>query len=104
MREKLQSWFQYNRRATIHRGILIGLAAGHPQCTNPFATQCMGQFKLSKITNMDQIPLAFEFLDKRTYEVKGEKTVWLKETRSRWDRQASSNASTLCACEQRDEV
>jgi hypothetical protein len=47
-------------------------------------------FKLSKIANMDQILIAFEFLFKKTYDFKGSKTVWLKEARSGWDwRQAT---------------
>lgn len=65
MREKLQSWLQYNCRVTIRReGSLVGRAAGHPQCTDSFATKFVGQFKLSEIANMDQKPLALEFLDK----------------------------------------
>ena len=81
LREKLQSWFQYNCRFTIRRkGSLLGSVAGHPHCTNLFDTKYVGRFKLSQIAKMDQTPLAFEFLDRRTYEVKGEKTMWLKET------------------------
>jgi hypothetical protein len=32
-------------------------------------------FKLSEISNMDQTPISFEFLDSRTYESSGAHTV-----------------------------
>ena len=35
---------------------------------------------------MDQTPLLFENLDGRTYNKKGEKTVWLKEHQSSWNK------------------
>src|SRR5437870_2965143 len=39
---------------------------------------------------MDQTPIAFEFLSGRTYDFKGNKTVWITEQRSGWDcRQAT---------------
>jgi hypothetical protein len=46
----------------------------------------VGRFKLSYIANIDQTPLPFENLDGRTYNKKGEKTVWLKEHRSGWNK------------------
>jgi hypothetical protein len=39
----------------------------------------VGQFKLSEIANIDQTPIAFEFLSGRTYNYKGAKIVWIKE-------------------------
>jgi hypothetical protein len=33
-------------------------------------------------TNIDQTPIAFKFLDKRTYDTTGVKTVFLKQTSS----------------------
>jgi hypothetical protein len=46
----------------------------------------VGQFKLSEIENIDQLPLAFEFLKGKTYAKKGEKTVRLKGIKSGWDK------------------
>jgi hypothetical protein len=46
----------------------------------------VGRFKLSQIANMDQTPLPFKNFDGRTYSKKGEKTVWLKEHRSGWNK------------------
>jgi hypothetical protein len=42
----------------------------------------VGHFKLSEIGNIDQMPLAFDFLGSRTYNLKGAKTVFQKESRS----------------------
>lgn len=39
---------------------------------------------------MDQTPIAFKFLSGRTYDYKGAKTVWVKETRSGWDRRQAT--------------
>jgi hypothetical protein len=44
----------------------------------------VGWFKLSEIANMDQTPLAFDFMSTRTYDKKGAKTVWFKESRGGW--------------------
>jgi hypothetical protein len=35
----------------------------------------VGRFKLLKIANIDQTPIAFEFLSSCTYDYKGAKTV-----------------------------
>jgi hypothetical protein len=39
---------------------------------------------------MDQTPIAFEFLSKKTYHTKGEKTVFYKQARSGWDRRQAT--------------
>jgi hypothetical protein len=81
-REKIQSWLQFNRRQTV---IEEFSDQGLP-CKVP----CVGRFKLSEIANMDQTPIAFEFLTAKTYDFKGSKTVWLKEARSGWDRRQAT--------------
>ena len=58
-KDKITSWLQFNRRA-----------------------QARSNFELSEIANMDQTPIAFEFLDKRTYDTTGVRTVFLKQTGS----------------------
>jgi hypothetical protein len=81
-RNKVQSWLQYNRRQTVIRKdgtSLVGLP-----CESDVPV--VGRFKLSEIGNMDQTPLAFDFLGSRTYNTKGAKTVFQKETRSGWDK------------------
>ena len=39
---------------------------------------------------MDQTPISFEFLDNRTYNTKGAKTVFLKQTGSGWDQRQAT--------------
>jgi hypothetical protein len=39
---------------------------------------------------MDQTPLAFDFISSTTYKDKGEKTIWLKETRSGWNKRQAT--------------
>jgi hypothetical protein len=58
-KDKITSWLQFNRRA-----------------------QARFNFELSEIANMDQTPISFEFLDKRTYDTTGVRTVFLKQTGS----------------------
>jgi hypothetical protein len=58
-KDKITSWLQFNRRA-----------------------QARFNFELSEIANMDQTPISFEFLDKRTYNTIGARTVFLKQTGS----------------------
>ena len=60
----------------------------------------VGRFKLSEIANIDQTPIAFEFLSGRTYDFKGSKTIWVKEQRSGWDRRQA----TLQVCVYADGV
>jgi hypothetical protein len=66
-KDKITSWLQFNRRA-----------------------QARSNFELSEIANMDQTPISFEFLDKRTYDTIGVKTVFLKQTGSGWDRRQAT--------------
>jgi hypothetical protein len=79
-REKIEAWLQFNRRNTvINANSDCGIVRQPP-------VPVVGRFKLSEIANMDQTPIAFEFLSGRTYDYKGAKTVWIKEARSGWDR------------------
>jgi hypothetical protein len=66
-KEKIISWLQFNRRA-----------------------QARFNFELSEIANMDQTPISFEFLDNKTYNTKGVKTVFIKQTGSGWDRRQAT--------------
>jgi transposase-like protein len=66
-KEKIVNWLQFNRRA-----------------------QAKFNFELSEIANMDQTPISFEFLDNKTYDTKGVKTVFVKQTGSGWDRRQAT--------------
>jgi hypothetical protein len=39
---------------------------------------------------MDQTPLSFKFLDRKTYNTKGAKTIWVKTARSGWDKRQAT--------------
>jgi hypothetical protein len=58
-KDKIISWLQFNRRA-----------------------QAKFNFELLEIANIDQTPISFKFLDNKTYDTKGVKTVFVKQTGS----------------------
>jgi hypothetical protein len=66
-KEKIVSWLQFNRRAMTKFN-----------------------FELSDIANIDQTPLSLEFLDNKIYDIKGIKTVFVKQTGSGWDRRQAT--------------
>jgi hypothetical protein len=66
-KDKITSWLQFNRRA-----------------------QARFNFELSEIANMDQTPISFEFLDNKTYDTIGARTVFVKQTGSGWDRRQAT--------------
>jgi hypothetical protein len=83
-REKIENWLKFNCRNTIVNPTSdCGI-----QCS--ISTPLVGRFKLSEIANIDQTPIAFEFLSGRTYDFKGAKTIWIKEQRSGWDRRQAT--------------
>jgi hypothetical protein len=83
-REKILAWLRFNRRQTV---INPSSDCGVPR---DISVPVVGRFKLSEIANMDQTPIAFEFLQGCTYDTKGVKTVWIKEQRSGWDRRQAT--------------
>jgi hypothetical protein len=52
---------------------------------NPSVTT-IGRFKLLEIGNMDQSPLAFEFLKGRTLTRIGDRTITFKGAKSGWEK------------------
>jgi hypothetical protein len=66
-KEKIIPWVQFNRRA-----------------------QAKFNFELSEIANIGQTPVSFEFLCNKTYDTKGVKILFAKQTGSGWNwRQAT---------------
>ena len=82
--EKVVSQMQFNRQQTV---ILPSSDVGLP-CGEH--VPLVGRFKLSEIGNIDQTPLAFDFLSTRTYDAKGLKTIQVKESRSSWDKRKAT--------------
>jgi hypothetical protein len=48
------------------------------------------RFKPSRIMNFDETPIPFEYIDKRTYDLQGAKTVTAKTDRSGWDKRQAT--------------
>ena len=46
---------------------------------------------------MDQTPLVYNFLSKKTYSCKGAKTIWIKESRSGWNKCKCTLQISVCA-------
>ena len=82
------NWIRFNRRnsqpATGPNPFLDLILSPNPY----------GKFLLSNICNLDETPLPFEYLSGRTYNPCGSRTVWVKETRSGWDKRQA----TLILC------
>lgn len=71
-RVRIISWLQFNRRNSQPLPGQTSLHGG-------------GRYRLCDIDNMDQTPIAYEFLQGHCYDFKGAKTVWVKTHRSGWD-------------------
>jgi len=54
-------------------------------------------YLLSNILNMDQTPLPWKYLEGKTYEFKGSKTVWVRTWRSGWDKRQATIQLTIFA-------
>jgi len=50
----------------------------------------VGRYELCNICNLDETPIPFEYLQGKTYNILGAKTVWVKESRSGWDKRQAS--------------
>ena len=67
--KKIENWLKFNCRNTI----VNPTSDCSIQCS--ISTLLVGRFKLSEIANIDQTPIAFEFLSGWTYNFKGAKTI-----------------------------
>lgn len=75
------NWLRFNRRnSQPRRDRYWEVALERP----------VGRYELSNICNLDETPLPFEYLEGKTYDLVGEKTVWVKESRSGWDKRQAS--------------
>jgi hypothetical protein len=79
--DKIQSWLQFNRRNSQPTVYTFGPGRQNRE---------VGKYRLSEISNMDQTPLSFEFMDNRTYNQKGADTVWIKVAKSGWDKRQAT--------------
>jgi len=79
------NWLRFNRRNSQPRTASFWEVA---------LERPVGRFELSNICNLDETPIPFEYLQGKTYNRVGEKTIWVKETRSGWDKRQA----TLVLC------
>lgn len=80
------NWMQFNRRNSQPDPSEL-----HPVCwMEVVLCRAVGRYHLSNICNLDETPLPFEYLNGRTYDIVGSKTIWVKETRSGWDKRQAS--------------
>lgn len=71
------NWLRFNRRNS------------QPRPENWLETvliRTVDRYYLSNIFNIDETPIPFEYLSGRTYDIIGSKTIWVKESRSGWDK------------------
>ncbi|RPA90955.1 DDE-domain-containing protein [Choiromyces venosus 120613-1] len=79
------NWLRFNRwNSQPAAGSFWDVAIDHP----------VGRYDLSNICNLDETPIPFEYLQGKTYNTVGARTVWAKESRSGWDKQQA----TLVLC------
>lgn len=52
--------------------------------------RAVGRYHLSNICNLNETPLPFEYLSGNSYNTIGAKTVWVKDSRSGWDKRQAS--------------
>jgi len=85
------SWLQFNRCNSQIRSEDHHIREG--ELTFPY----VGRYRLQNICNMDQTPVPFEYLEGKTYNQIGEKTVWLQSSRSGWDKRQGTIQLTVFA-------
>ena len=87
--DAILNWVRFNRRNS----------QPHPEDSQELDNlpTLIGRYQLSNISNMDQTPLAFEYLEGRTYNTIGEKTIWAQSSQSGWDKRQGTIQLTVFA-------
>ena len=58
----------------------------------------IGRYRLQNICNMNQTPVPYEFIEGHTYNIKGEKTIWMQSSQtSGWDKRQGTIQLTVFA-------
>jgi len=74
------NWLRFNRRNSQPRNFY----------ERACLTTDVGWYRLSNILNLDETPIPFEYLDGKTYAIKGSITVSGKTDRSGWDKRQAT--------------
>lgn len=75
------NWLRFNRRNS------------QPHLTTFLETVLQPQvsrFLKSNIVNLDKMPIPYEYLEGKTYDMKEEKTIWAKQSQNGWDKRRAS--------------
>jgi len=75
------NWLRFNRRNSQPRLTKFLETVLEPQ---------VSRFLESNICNLDETPIPFEYLEGKTYDIKGEKTIWAKLSQNGWDKRQAS--------------
>jgi len=89
--EGILNWLKFNRRNSQLRDEDIREEEEGDHSSQPM----IGQYQLQNICNMDQTPVPFEYLEGGTYNLVGEKTVWLQSSKSGWDKRQGTIQLTV---------
>ena len=74
------NWLRFNRRNSQPRNSLEQASL----------ISDIGCYRLSNILNLDETPIPFEYLDGKTYDIKGSRTIGGKTDRSGWDKRQAT--------------
>jgi len=75
------NWLRFNRRNSQRRLTPFLETVLQPQ---------VSRFLESNIVNLDETPIPYEYLEGKTYDVKGEKTIGAKQSQNGWDKRQAS--------------
>ena len=75
------NWLRFNRRNSQPRAGAFW---------EMVVERSVGRYELSNICNLDETPIPFEYLNGKTYNPTGERSIWVKESRSGWDKRQAS--------------
>lgn len=83
-RQLVVNWLQFNCRNSQP------ITSSPSNWLETVLCRAVGRYDLSNICNLDETPLPFEYLSGHTYNTIGAKTIWVKDTKSVWDRRQAS--------------
>jgi len=79
--DTILNWMRFNRRNSQPRG------EKERELTRSNSGTRVGRYRLQNVCNMDQTPVPYEFIGGHTYDIKGEKTIWMQASQSSgWDK------------------
>lgn len=79
-RKLIINWLRFNRRVSQPQNFF----------EKSYLISDIGRYLLSNIANLDETPIPFEYLDGRTYDTTGLKTIWAKSAKSGWNKRQAS--------------